>query len=153
AGWRSFMSAVTHTADNAVLLAAALVAVGLLLWRRNRRGAAFLLATPAAATAVRLTVLHPVHRPRPPHPLTATPGFAYPSGHTTSSAVAAGVIVALGWSMLRGRRSRVALAGLASAWAALVGVSRVALVAHWPTDILGGWLLAVAATSLLAVAF
>lgn len=62
---------------------------------------------------------------------------SFPSGHTTTAFVAAGIIV------LSGRAPR-PLALLAVVGAALVGMSRIAVGAHWPTDVLagaaGGWL-------------
>jgi hypothetical protein len=42
--------------------------------------------------------------------------------------------------LLRLRGSRILLAALAGVWALLVGLSRVALVVHWPTDVIGAWL-------------
>ncbi|MFB9442995.1 phosphatase PAP2 family protein [Dactylosporangium vinaceum] len=140
--WRAAMSAVTHTADSAVIWVLALLALLVLLARRDRSAIVLLVATAAAATVVRHGVLWLVHRPRPADRLTAASGFSYPSGHTTSSAVAAGLVIVLGWRLLPNRWSRLTLAGVAGGWAVLVGVSRVALVAHWPTDVIGGWLLA-----------
>ncbi|MFF5229561.1 phosphatase PAP2 family protein [Dactylosporangium sp. NPDC000521] len=145
-GWRTVMSAITHSADSPVLLAAGLLLAAVLLWRRWRTGLWFLLGATTAATVVRLTVLTLVHRPRPVDRLTPTAGWAFPSGHTTSSAVTAGVVVVLGCAVLSGRRSRRVLVAVAGTWAVLVGVSRVALLAHWPSDVLGGWLLATAVT-------
>ncbi|GAA3214568.1 phosphatase PAP2 family protein [Dactylosporangium siamense] len=145
-GWRAAMSAVTHTADTRVLLPIGLLLAVLLLWRRWRTGLAFLLGTAVTATVIRLTILALVHRPRPVDPLTATAGWAFPSGHTTSSAVTAGVVVVLGWAVLTGRWQRGVLVVVAGTWAVLVGISRVALLAHWPSDVLGGWLLAMGVT-------
>ncbi|WP_433042792.1 phosphatase PAP2 family protein [Dactylosporangium sp. CS-033363] len=141
-GWRSAMSAITHTADTAVLLCLLLAAVLFTLWRRDWRGLAFVLGAAVTATVLRLTVLALVHRPRPPERLTATSGWAFPSGHTTSSAIAAGLLVVVLWPLLPNRVARTAVVAVAALWAALVGISRVALTAHWPTDVLGGWLLA-----------
>jgi undecaprenyl-diphosphatase len=151
ASWRATMSAITHTGDSAVLLPLALLALIALLARRDRTAAAFLAGTVVTATAVRLAVLVLVHRPRPVDRLTATSGFAYPSGHTTSSAIAAGIVIVLAWSMTSSRRLRIAVAAVAGGWAVLVGVSRVALAAHWPSDVVGGWLLAGTVTAAVAL--
>ena len=96
--------------------------------------------------ALRFGISLAIGRARPPRAdwAHAAAGYAFPSGHTTSSAIVAALCcVALGrramawhWVVL-GRL-------LAVAWAASVGVTRVYLGVHWPTDVLGGWLLALA---------
>jgi undecaprenyl-diphosphatase len=53
--------------------------------------------------------------------------------------------------LLASGRSRRLLAAVASAWAAAVAVSRVALVVHWPTDVPGSWLLVLAIVPALAI--
>jgi len=65
---------------------------------------------------------------------------AFPSGHTATAFTLAGVL-AMAW---RGTALRVSLIALAC----LVGLSRIAVSAHWPLDVLagafGGWLAACA---------
>ncbi|WP_432989177.1 phosphatase PAP2 family protein [Dactylosporangium sp. CA-233914] len=150
--WRTAMTAVTHTADPGVAQTLLAVAVVALAVTRRRRLAAFAAAAALFGTGVRLALLHLIARPRPEHRLVASAGFAFPSGHTTSSALAAGVLVVLAVTLLRpGPWRRLAVVA-AVAWTGLVGVSRVALLAHWPTDVLGGWLLAATVVMALYVA-
>jgi undecaprenyl-diphosphatase len=52
------------------------------------------------------------------------------------------ICVAAGRRLQQEPRRRVWTAAIS--WAALVGVTRVYLGVHWPTDVLGGWLLAAA---------
>ena len=61
------------------------------------------------------------------------------------------VAVLLLWPHLA-KRGRALVAVAAAAVAVLVGVTRVVLLAHWPTDVLGGWLLALAVVPLTAYA-
>ncbi|MGF1240708.1 phosphatase PAP2 family protein [Streptomyces sp. 2-6] len=81
-------------------------------------------------------------RPRPPRLdwATAASGWSFPSGHTTTSALTAGLLIAA--TLLRGPRGRTALCVVAGCWGALVGLTRVYLGVHWFTDVIGGWLYA-----------
>jgi undecaprenyl-diphosphatase len=90
-----------------------------------------------------------IYRPRPADAFVPISSNGFPSGHSTNAAAAGLVAVLLVWP--RGTPwVRAVTVGLATAFAVLVGVSRVALLAHWPSDVLGGWLLALAVVPLLA---
>ena len=66
--------------------------------------------------------------------------FSFPSGHAMGSATLACVLIALAW----GTRWRWPVLVLAGAFAFAVGLSRVYLGVHYPSDILAGWAAATA---------
>ena len=88
---------------------------------------------PAVLAADAITIIGPAHR-----------GNAFPSGHTTTIFVAAGLV----WLHVRPLSVR----AIVLAVAVLVGLSRAVVGVHWPTDILagaaGGWLCAIAGDAL-----
>jgi len=112
------------------LLAASLLAIG------GQRGAALLLAT---VVLERLSVdglKMAVGRPRPELDLPFMPASAsFPSGHSANS-MAVFVAIALIAVPRPWRRSAVVLAACSSL---LIGLTRVVLGVHWPTDVVGGW--------------
>lgn len=115
-------------------------AVGLAL--RGRALAAWLLGLGfgGAALATWLAKLA-LARPRPAlydGALAAPPYPAFPSGH---AAQAFAVAFGLCWLAARAGRWRLA-AALACGVAALVALSRLYLQVHWPSDVLGGVLMA-----------
>ena len=81
-------------------------------------------------------------RPRPElvaqYSLVRTSSF--PSGHSMMAAVAYLSLGALVSRSLPGRRQKAYVLGLAILLTVLVGISRVYLGVHWPTDVLAGWL-------------
>jgi undecaprenyl-diphosphatase len=82
-----------------------------------------------------------VERPRPPanDAVTDAGGFSFPSGHSATSAALFGVLALVAARHLEGGARRAA-AALGVALIAAVGVSRILLGAHYPTDVLAGWL-------------
>jgi undecaprenyl-diphosphatase len=99
-----------------------------------------------AATSSLVTILKiALDRPRPPASLVVgvpLPDDAFPSGHTTDGSmlvVLTAAMLALTFGNLIVRRLLVISA---CTIALLIGCSRTYLGVHWPSDVLGGWLLA-----------
>lgn len=129
---------------------------GVVLGRTARQRILFALGCAgclAAAQAVRYGVMSLVARPRPATTEWAThaSGWSFPSGHTTTSAIAGGLLVLA--VLARAPRGGKPLAALIGCWAFLVGLTRVYLGVHWLSDVLGGWLFALCWLSLSVYAF
>ncbi len=80
-------------------------------------------------------------RPRPelvPHLMRAY-FSSFPSGHSMMSAVVYGTLGSLLSSLVTRRRLKFYFLAVAALVAGLVGVSRVYLGVHYPTDVLAGW--------------
>ncbi|MFB6786965.1 phosphatase PAP2 family protein [Streptomyces olivaceus] len=105
----------------------------------------------ALGQLLRFALMTAIARPRPPEQdwLTHASRWSFPSGHTTTSAMTAGLLV-LGLLVRRPAAHRLWV-GLTVLWAAVVGVSRVWLGVHWATDVIAGWFLAAAWTVLAVV--
>lgn len=98
-----------------------------------------------------------IDRPRPADSLVDTTGSSYPSGHATYSIAWIAVAVALARA-LPGAGRRFGVVTIALVVAAIVGVTRVYLRAHYASDVIGGWGLGLACYSVcglvvVAVAF
>jgi undecaprenyl-diphosphatase len=125
-----------------VLLAAAL---GILLLARNWRGALLLLLATGVAELFMAALKLLVARPRPPleDARIVEAGFSFPSGHATVSATFYGTLAYLLIRRISADWLKT-LIGVAAALIVLaVGVSRVYLGVHYPTDVLAGWALGV----------
>ncbi|PJG46907.1 phosphatase PAP2 family protein [Sphingobium sp. LB126] len=123
-------SAVGGTAGRLVLLTACCA----MLWGRRRRCALWLLSVMAGGTLLNLALKQIFAAPRPdllPH-LDMVNSYSFPSGHAAGNMIFFGAL-----ALLFGRRAGYAGAGLAIA---LIGVSRVWLGVHWPSDVLAGWI-------------
>ncbi|MEO3748711.1 phosphatase PAP2 family protein [Plantactinospora sp. B5E13] len=139
----------TDVAATVPFVAAGLVTGLALAVRGDRRPAAFCVAVTVLVPVLWALMHWLVYHPRPVDGFVVVTSNGFPSGHTSNAAAAALVVVLLLWSGL-GPAGRALTVGLAVVFGVLVGLTRVALVVHWPTDVLGGWLLALAVVPLVA---
>lgn len=120
-----------------------LTSFGVALFAGRQRLAWFGLASVVAGSFLTGVLKNSYNRPRPElveHSVrVVNPSF--PSGHSTMAAV---VYLTLGILLARTQqqhRVRVFAISVAVLLTVLVGCSRVYLGVHWPTDVIGGWLL------------
>lgn len=153
-GVRQAAAVITATGTGLVPYALALIAG--LVTGRGPRGRALTAIWAMLVLLViqmaRLGLAYLVDRHRPPAADWAAhaSGYSFPSGHTVTSATAAAILIWALWPRLAGARRTAAAAGIAI-WAVVVGLTRIYLGVHWPTDVLGGWLMTVALLGLAAV--
>ena len=120
-----------------------LAVIGFLLLQTRFRTALFVAATWLSGEIVNSAMKHAFNRPRPtivPH-LREVFSTSFPSGHAMESAI---VYLTLGTILMRvadSRLTKVYCLGIAVLLTVLVGTSRVYLGVHYPTDVLGGWII------------
>lgn len=83
-----------------------------------------------------------VHRVRPDFlpPLEIEPGYSFPSGHAALSVVAYGIFAVLIAHSSLPRSVKVVAIGALALLIGLIGLSRIYLGVHYPSDVLGGLL-------------
>jgi undecaprenyl-diphosphatase len=122
----------------------ACVAVFLILIDRWRQ-ALFLVTTVISGVIILALLKAGFDRPRPdvgPHGSHALMA-SFPSGHSSTAAVAYLTLALLLLPALGRSSVRVFVVTVAAVTTLAVGASRVYLGVHWPTDVLAGWLLGV----------
>jgi membrane-associated phospholipid phosphatase len=117
--------------------------------RRRTRAAALLIGAALAWISVWITKAA-VDRARPPAPLVQTSGQSYPSGHAANSVGYLALMIALAVA-IPSRIGRIAAVAAGALIAALVGLSRIYLRAHYASDVLAGEALAIAMYALATI--
>ncbi|CAM5259659.1 phosphatase PAP2 family protein [Streptomyces aurantiogriseus] len=123
-----------------------------LVWRRSAWWTAvWLVTTSAVGTLLQQGLKAALGRERPvwPDPVDSAHYAAYPSGHALTATVVCGLLL---WLLYRhGAAPAVWRTAVTLAVVSVVGVglTRIWLGVHWPTDVLGGWLMG---TMLVALA-
>ena len=128
-----------------------LVATALCLWAWLGKGlrsrALWAFVTMMVAWNIGLGAKLLVGRARPvvDDPISHSPGYSVPSGHAFNAAVVCTVVVFLLWPLLASLGHRVSVA-VAVVFALVVGLDRIFLGAHFPSDVLAGYVLGVGIT-------
>jgi undecaprenyl-diphosphatase len=139
--WHDLWNLISNAA-NFPLIAIGVGIVAFLLWKHRRREAVLVIVTLALVTAGSEGVKQLVHRPRPPNSDTVVPGvvYSFPSGHELEAVTILGIVALLVWRSRAPRMVRIAVAIAVALFCLSVAVARVAINAHWPSDVLAGLL-------------
>lgn len=115
----------------------------LVIPRVNKKIGIPVAATAIVGSALNRTIKHTVMRPRPEYDLQLIHpgGFSFTSGHSSSSIMMYGLLVLLIRRYVKDKRvANTATVVLTLLWIA-IGISRMYLGVHYPTDVMGGWTL------------
>ena len=137
AGWDSFFLFLTALGEPAVVASVAFALFGVLLYRHNWRAAAMILAGVGGAGLANLILKAVFMRSRPSifTPLVHETSYSFPSGHSMVSAAFVISLMLILWHT-RYRIPAIVLGLLATG---LIGLSRIYLGVHYPSDVLAGW--------------
>ncbi len=132
---------ITSLGGDVLLTLITAVTAGFLALDGKRRMAVFLGASILTGSLLSTFLKDLFHRPRPeivPHAVYASSG-SFPSGHSMLSAITYLTLGALLARSHRRRTLKIYFVTLAIFLTLLVGISRIYLGVHWPTDVLAGW--------------
>jgi membrane-associated phospholipid phosphatase len=129
----------------------------IVLWRRGKhRWAIWAVVTVAVGGSLDTPLKEVFARARPVFnvPVATAPGYSFPSGHALNTMIVGAGAVVLGWSATRSRPgARAALLAGAAALVLVTGFDRVGLGVHYPSDVVGGWLIGLATILVTTAAF
>lgn len=141
--WTATMKVATSIGQNFVLIA---LALALFLWllQTRRRAEASVVLGAVLSLGINPVLKLVVDRPRPADDLVVVwsdfGGLGFPSGHAFSAVVLFGLLYYLAPRFNLHRKLATLVRVLSLLLIVLVGLSRVYLGAHWPSDVLGGFL-------------
>lgn len=150
-GLGQFFAYVTHLGSPAVTLsigAMVIIVGGVRSSFRLVMAGGMIFFVMAVGTILKLVL----HRERPftdyvLHML--SPTFSFPSGHAVGSTVAYGLLAYLAWTYLPQPWSSILLAVFLLLILS-IGISRIYLGAHYPSDVIAGWLVGAVGVAIIS---
>jgi undecaprenyl-diphosphatase len=126
-----------------VLWLVVLAVVGFLLLQARYHSAVVVMVTAATGDLLNVLLKNVFLRPRPevvPHLRDVSGTTSFPSGHAMESAIIYLTLGAMLMQLAERRLTKLYCIGLAVFLTLIVGISRVYLGVHYPTDVVAGWM-------------
>jgi undecaprenyl-diphosphatase len=121
-------------------LALTATAIIVFLYVRRRRAAALFAITMAGAAVLDVVLKLAFHRVRPTAYFGTSPGsFSFPSGHALGSLCFYGALAVILSAHITKKKTRAIIWTVALGIAGIIGLSRIYLGVHYPSDVLAGY--------------
>jgi undecaprenyl-diphosphatase len=141
-GMTSAMKAISLLGYD-ILIAELLVAFAAFAWLRWQRAAVWLAVAMAGALALDMTLKYAYHRTRPTAFFGVAPqSYSFPSGHALCSFCFYGVMAGLLSARTKSLAWRLFIWIAAAVLVIAIGLSRIYLGVHYPSDVIAGYLAA-----------
>ena len=142
-GMTGFMKSMTFLGSRQFLLTAYLIIICWFIFFQKRRRTALNVAVIGSVGILLVTLLKNVfQRPRPMHPMSVPlDTYSFPSGHTTSGFIFFGLLIVLSWKAKIAPVYKYILSILLLLISVLIGISRIYLGMHFPSDVIAGFCL------------
>ncbi|RZM77766.1 phosphatase PAP2 family protein [Leptolyngbya iicbica] len=133
------MLGITQLGSPAIVVPLACITISWLCWRHQWRGAVvfFFTCLGAVGLSIGLKLLFGKARPQLWPPLIVETTYSFPSGHALGAMVLYGLLAYL--VAQRYGNFKVLIYGTAAMLIGAIGLSRLYLGVHWPTDVLAGY--------------
>lgn len=119
------------------VLPLSILILGFLIYKKQRLNSVIFLFGVGGAAAANIILKHLFQRTRPSfwHSAVTETGYSFPSGHAMASSALILCLIAILWNT----RWRVASIIIGGFVVVMIGVSRLYLGVHYPTDVIAGW--------------
>jgi undecaprenyl-diphosphatase len=134
--WNAFCTVLGPTAFRLLTLVVIIFA----LVRRNLRVAFFLVISVELTGLITEIAKYSANRPRPATALVSAPSTSFPSGHALGVMVGVLALLTVVLPVMR-RPLRAWLVAFGSLIVIAIGIGRVVLNVHYPSDVVAGWAL------------
>jgi len=134
--WNVFCTVLGPTAFRLVTLLVIIFA----LVRRNLRAALFLVISVELSGLITEIAKYAANRPRPATAVVSAPSTSFPSGHALGVMVGVLALLTVVLPVIH-RRLRAWLVAFGALTVISVGIGRVVLNVHYPSDVVAGWAL------------
>jgi undecaprenyl-diphosphatase len=139
-GLTQLMQVFSFLGSVAAVTVMCLVAVCVSLYFHRARTAALLAITMLGVAVLEVTLKHAFHRPRPVAFFGVTPStYSFPSGHALGSFCFYGMLAGILAARARGRGAKFCVWMAAALLVGMIGVSRIYLGVHYPSDVIAGY--------------
>jgi undecaprenyl-diphosphatase len=142
AGMTRAMTGISLLGYN-ILILEMLMAFGVFAWLRWKRAAVWLAVAMAGSLALDTALKYAYHRVRPVAFFGVAPhSYSFPSGHALCSFCFYGVLAGLLSARTKALSWRIVIWAVAAVLVVAIGLSRIYLGVHYPSDVIAGYLAA-----------
>ena len=135
----SIMKTFTTIGSTPFVVGITVAGMGFLLYKRHRAQAVLLFVVVIGSGLLNIILKSIFKRARPElHRIVDIGGFSFPSGHTMFAFSLYGIIAYIAWRNLKTASSRALLFLFAAFMIIMIGISRIYLGVHYPSDVIAG---------------